>query len=200
MAAVAAAQKQEAVSQDAAFEEGVELDLAGRAGPFAGVGSPMACQRPRLPRPLAWHNRSTGLSLSGLGFDELRQVGAGGAFSLGEEGRGARSGLAELPGSCPSTPSAGRPVQVAEVSCLAAQCGCQLCGCEIGRPAVAGRPKPGIRLPRLTAAKQSLVDAVLSVAPWLQADARTPSATSQRALRRYCWSSLPAVTGIDGPA
>ena len=47
VAAVAAAQSQEAVGQDAAFEEGVELI-----------------------------------------FDELRQVGAGGVFSLGKEGRG----------------------------------------------------------------------------------------------------------------
>ena len=47
MAAVAAAQAQEAVGQDAAFEEGVEL-----------------------------------------GFDELRQVGSGSVFGLGEDDRG----------------------------------------------------------------------------------------------------------------
>ena len=47
VAAVAAAQSQETVGQDAAFEEGVELV-----------------------------------------FDELRQVGAGSVFGLGEEGRG----------------------------------------------------------------------------------------------------------------
>ena len=47
VAAVAAAQAQEAVGQDAAFEEGVELVL-----------------------------------------DELRQVGSGGSFGLGDEGRG----------------------------------------------------------------------------------------------------------------
>jgi hypothetical protein len=47
VAAVAAAQSQEAVGQDAAFEEGVELV-----------------------------------------FDELRQVGDGSVFGLGEEGRG----------------------------------------------------------------------------------------------------------------
>ncbi|MDP1899317.1 MAG: hypothetical protein Q8K96_02535 [Rubrivivax sp.] len=45
------------------------------------------------------------------------------------------------PESCRQRATAnGRPVPAAEVSCLAAQRGCQLCGGEIARPAVAGRP------------------------------------------------------------
>ena len=62
------------MSQGAAFEEGVELGLAGRAGPAA--------------RLLARHKQPPGLFVSGRGPHKLRQVGAGGRLCLGEEGRG----------------------------------------------------------------------------------------------------------------
>ena len=41
-----------------------------------------------MARPFARHKQSTGLFVSGLSLDELRQVGAGSVFGLGEESRG----------------------------------------------------------------------------------------------------------------
>jgi hypothetical protein len=73
VAALAAAQPQEAVGEDAAIEEGFELGFAGRAGPKA--------------RPLARHKQSPGLFVSGLGFDELRQLTAGAGLGVGNEAR-----------------------------------------------------------------------------------------------------------------
>ena len=69
--ALAAAQPQDAVRQDAALEEGVELGPAGRAGPEA--------------RLLARHEQSPGLFVSGLGLDEARQLGPGAGFGVRDE-------------------------------------------------------------------------------------------------------------------
>ena len=41
-----------------------------------------------MARPFARHKQSTGLFVSGPSLDELRQVGAGSVFGLGEESRG----------------------------------------------------------------------------------------------------------------
>ena len=75
VAALAAAQPQEAVGEDAILERGVELDLAGRAGPEARA------------RPLARQEQSSGLFVSGLGFDELGQLTAGAGLGVGDEVR-----------------------------------------------------------------------------------------------------------------
>ena len=40
-----------------------------------------------MARPFARHKQSTGLFVSGLSLHELRQVGTGSVFGLGEEGR-----------------------------------------------------------------------------------------------------------------
>jgi hypothetical protein len=71
VAALAAAQPQEAMRQDAALQEGFELDLAGRAWPVA--------------RPFARHKQSTGLFVSGLSLDEARQIATGAGFGVRDE-------------------------------------------------------------------------------------------------------------------
>jgi hypothetical protein len=61
------------VREDAALEQGVELGVAGRAGPKA--------------RRLARHKQFRGLFVSWFGFDELRLLTAGARLGVGDEAR-----------------------------------------------------------------------------------------------------------------
>jgi len=85
----------------------------------------------------------------------IRVPSTGGCLPLGGTFWWAPGGLRredvdEMPGSCRSSPSTcGRAEPTAEVSCLAAQLGCQLYGGELVRPCVAGRPPcAGLRVMR----------------------------------------------------
>jgi len=64
----------------------------------AGVRPPFARGLTFVVRPLARHKQPTGLVVSGLSLDELRQVRAGSVFGLGEEGPGELPNQAVQPG------------------------------------------------------------------------------------------------------
>ncbi|MBL0296725.1 MAG: hypothetical protein IPQ21_05900 [Betaproteobacteria bacterium] len=127
VAALAAAQPQEAMGKDAAFEEGVELGLAGRVWPVA--------------RPFARHEQSTGLFVSGLSLDEARQFGAGAGLGVRDEAgrvllhqavqRGLLRAMALAVERNAIRRRLGLPV---------AQLGGRLPGSQIARPTGAGRP------------------------------------------------------------